>query len=87
MKNRPKGFLSPENIDHDSECFDYIKELHEYMWRFVKSQIPEASGNLSDYIDKAIEIAESEWQDEDDDDVFGTTDDDSDSCAPIWTFY
>ena len=58
MKDRPNGFLSNENIDHGSEQFDYIKELHEYLWRFVRSQIPGASGKLHDLIDEAIKIAE-----------------------------
>jgi hypothetical protein len=59
MKQRNPGFLADDIIDHNSEVFDYIKELHEYLWRFVRSQIPSASGELEKYIDVAIEIAES----------------------------
>jgi hypothetical protein len=58
MKNRPNGFLSNEKIDHDSEVFDYIKELHEYLWRFVRCEIPGANGKLSDLLDDAIKLAE-----------------------------
>ncbi len=54
MKIRPKGFLSQENINHASEEFDYIKELHEYLWKFIRAVLPGASGRLEDYADKAI---------------------------------
>ncbi len=58
MKPRPPYFLSEENIDYDSEIFDYIQELHDYLWAFVRTQIPGASGDLRDYVDKALKIAE-----------------------------
>jgi hypothetical protein len=51
MKARPDGFLSTANIDHDGEQFDYIRELHAYLWRVV---YPEASGGIDDYLDSAI---------------------------------
>ena len=54
MKTRPHGFLSEENIDHNSEPFKYIQELHEYLWGFVRTFLPSANGNLSDFIDSAI---------------------------------
>ena len=54
MKDRPNGFLSKENIDQEGEIFDYIAELHEYLWKFVRAVIPGASGNLKWYLDKAI---------------------------------
>lgn len=57
VKPRPPGFLSEENIDHDSEIFDYIRELHDYLWAFVRTQIPGASGNLRDYVDEALKVA------------------------------
>ena len=57
MKQRPSGFLSEENISHESEIFDYIRELHEYLWLFVRCEIPEAQGNLSDYLGRASELA------------------------------
>lgn len=60
MKKRPKGFLSDEIISHDSEQFDYIVELHEYLWRFVRCVSPEASGNLKDFLDESIEKLEKE---------------------------
>jgi hypothetical protein len=54
MKPRPNGFLSDENIDHNEEIFDYIKELHEYLWKFVYIANPGAGGNLSDFVDDAL---------------------------------
>lgn len=59
MKNRPKRFLATENIPHDSEPFSYICELHEYLWRVVRSVFPEASGKLSDHLDEAVEWLET----------------------------
>jgi len=58
MKKRPDGFLSSEIIDQDSEQFDYIRELHHYLWRFVRVHTPSANGKLDDYVDKALELAE-----------------------------
>lgn len=57
MKKRERGFISEGNIDHDGEIFDYIKELHEYLWKFVRVLYPEASGSLNDWLDDALEIA------------------------------
>ena len=57
MKPRPPYFLSEENIDHDSEIFDYIRELHDYLWAFVRTQMPGTSGDLKDYVDEALKIA------------------------------
>lgn len=59
MKKRNIGFLSNELINHNSEQFDYIQELHEYLWKFIRSQIPNASGKLDKYLDVALEIAEN----------------------------
>ncbi len=59
MKQRDNGFLSKENIDHNSEGFDYITELHEYLWRFVRVVNPGASGNLNELLDDAINKAEN----------------------------
>ena len=58
MKPRSKGFLRDELISHESEQFDYIAELHGYLWRFVRVFDPGAGGNLKDYLDKTIELAE-----------------------------
>ena len=54
MKPRPKGFLADCNLPQNSEQFDYIRELHEYLWRFVKTACPNANGNLDDHIDTAL---------------------------------
>jgi hypothetical protein len=59
MKKRNRHFLSAEKIDHKSEQFDYIAELHEYLWRFVRAEIPEANGSLKDWVDNAVEKAEN----------------------------
>ena len=55
MKNRPQGFISVEKIDHDGEIFDYIKELHEYLWQFVRIFHPSAGGSLSEWIDDTLD--------------------------------
>jgi hypothetical protein len=54
MKQRPNGFLANEFISHKSEQFDYIAELHNYLWRFVRSVIPSANGDLSLFVDLAV---------------------------------
>jgi len=53
-------FLSEDKIDHDGEIFDYIAELHEYLWRFIRAAIPGASGYMCVYIDRAVELAEND---------------------------
>ncbi len=58
MKNRPRGFLNDDKIDRNGEAFDYIVELHQYLWRFVCVAFPGAGGHLDDYIDDAIERLE-----------------------------
>jgi hypothetical protein len=58
MKTREKGFLSNEKIAHDSEVFDYIVELHELLWRFVRVHKPGAMGKLRDIVDEALHVAE-----------------------------
>ena len=65
MKDRPKGFLSNENIPHNSIQFEYLVELHEYLWRFIRVHIPGASGKLNELLGKAIEIAETKSKDND----------------------
>lgn len=57
MKSRKPGLLSDKNIKHDSEQFDYINELHEYLWCFVRCEFPFAQGNLQKYLDVALENA------------------------------
>ena len=59
MKDRPAGFIGDDKLDHDGEVFDYIKELHGYLWRFVLAVMPGAGGNLSDYVDAAITTLEN----------------------------
>lgn len=58
MRDRTKGFLSDENINHKSEQFDYIEELHDYLWRFIRAELPGSSGHITKYIDIALEQAE-----------------------------
>ncbi len=59
MKNRPEGFLKAKFIAHHSEQFDYIEELHGYLWRFVRIAFPGASGDLSEFIDPALDKLEN----------------------------
>lgn len=58
MKYRENGFLEKEFNPQTTETGDYIRELHHYLWRFVRTVIPTASGELRKYIDIAIEEAE-----------------------------
>ena len=57
MKTRPEWFLTEDKIDHNSEIFDYIQELHQYLWCFVRVAIPSASGDLRKYLDIALDEA------------------------------
>jgi len=59
MKNRPRGFIAEDKIDHNGEIFDYIRELHNYLWRFIRAVNPSASGLLSDYVDEVLDDIES----------------------------
>lgn len=54
MKKRPLYYLSDEHISHNSEAFDYIKELHEYLWTIIRIVKPGASGQINDYLDEVI---------------------------------
>jgi hypothetical protein len=56
MKDRPRGFLGDDKIDYNSEIFDYIKELHQYLWAYVSKVIPGASGLLDDYVDVGLKV-------------------------------
>jgi len=58
MKERPLHFLASDKIDHDGEVFDYINELHDYLWRFVRTVFPAVGGSLRYYVDSAIRILE-----------------------------
>lgn len=58
MKERPIGFIADDKLDHDGEIFDYIKELHKYLWKFTRVFIPSANGSLHDFVDKALERGE-----------------------------
>jgi 3-methyladenine DNA glycosylase Mpg len=60
MKQRNEGFLSEKHIDQSGEIFDYIRELHSYLWRIVRTQIPSAQGKLCDYLDVAMELLEKD---------------------------
>ena len=54
MKNRPSGFIAEDKIDHNGEIFDYIRELHQYLWAFVYIFHPGAGGNLSEWVDDTL---------------------------------
>jgi len=59
MKSRTTGFLGQDKIDQSGEIFDYIKELHNYLWDFVRAAYPGASGNLDLFVDSALEKLKS----------------------------
>jgi len=61
MKPRTNGFLSEKNISHDSEIFDYIAELHDYLWRVVRAVSPGSSGMLTKKVDEAITLIENSY--------------------------
>ena len=57
MKKRPDKFLAHYFTEpsKDDEIASYIRELHEYLWGFVRSEFPFANGELSKYVDVALE--------------------------------
>ena len=55
MKDRPEGFIAEDKIDHDGEIFDYIRELHLYLWAFVRLFYPMAGGSLDYWVDKVLD--------------------------------
>ncbi len=58
VKTRPRGFLDLEEIvAAPGEIFDYVKELHDYLWKFIRAICPGASGTLDDVIDLALAAA------------------------------
>ena len=59
MKKRPDRFLSYDEIDHNSEIFSYIQELHKYLWRVIRAVTPGASGIIDNHIDRAIDTLEA----------------------------
>jgi len=59
MKKRPYAFIGEDEINHDGEIFDYIKELHDYLWRVIWAVTPGASGTIRDHIDRAVETLEA----------------------------
>ena len=60
MKPRPPFFLDDGHIDHKGEVFDYIKELHGYLWEFVRIVFPGASGDLGNFVDDALKYKHQE---------------------------
>lgn len=60
MKQRSDGFLKEyfNNPEHE-EVADYIRELHNYLWSFVRAELPGAGGNLKDYVDTAISYSKN----------------------------
>ena len=59
MKQRPAGFIAEDKVDHNGEIFDYIRELHEYLWKFVRIFYPMASGSLNEWLDQTLDDIES----------------------------
>lgn len=61
MRERPKGFLAEimQEPQPHPDVADYIQEVHEYLWRFVRAEFPWANGHLDKYIDVALESVES----------------------------
>ena len=55
MDARPGGFLADEQLRHDSQAFQYIVELHGYLWRIAVLVTPGASGILNNLYPMTIE--------------------------------
>ena len=55
-----KGFLAEifEEPQPYPEVATYIQELHDDLWRVVRSQFPWAQGSLGDYVEIAIKQLE-----------------------------
>jgi len=64
MKKRSDGFLAEEYCPDASEIGDYIKELHEYLWRVVYTVLPNAGGKLNDHLDIVMRELEASAQTE-----------------------
>lgn len=62
METRSRGFLAHlydnPSVPRDAEVGRYVTELHEYLWRFVRAEMPGASGNLGQFLDDAVSRAE-----------------------------
>ena len=58
MKKREKGFLFKKDKINTSELLDYIRELHRYLWRFVRCIGVGEWGPLNKHVDDAIEKLE-----------------------------
>ena len=54
MKPRADGFLAEDKIDHSSEIFDYIKELHLVLWEFCRYFRPGCGGSLTKWIETIL---------------------------------
>ena len=62
MKARTVGFLAEDKINHDGEIFDYIQELHDYLWVVVRLAYPGASGSLRELLDGALSKLKKELE-------------------------
>lgn len=51
---RPCIFLDNGEVDKEGERLDYLNELHDYLWKFVRIALPGAQGQLSDHLDIAL---------------------------------
>ena len=59
MKPRERGFLDPKKLPE--EVFDYVRELHDLLWRVARIVNPGASGDLSDMVEDAIGVLEATY--------------------------
>lgn len=60
IKDAPEGFLKEYFTvpSKDEVVADYIRELHDLLWRFTKLEFPWASGDLKDFVENALQSAE-----------------------------
>lgn len=57
MKNRPDGFLAEDKISHVSEIFDYVRELHLYLWRVVLIECEHCDAEYTEDEFEKLEVA------------------------------
>lgn len=56
LKIREWGFLASVA---NEEVFDYVQELHRYLWRFIEALEPGTGGHLRDHLDRVIDNLET----------------------------
>lgn len=56
-----KDFLKKGNISEEAQ--DYVNELHDIIWRFIRVYCPRSGGALEEWVPKALKLAEKHHND------------------------